>query len=255
MDQKTKWSLVKYFFVLSALFVLGACSQGSKPPPRVGEISAKSIEQVEEFIQSQISENWPKLAAAGEPIPLQMFVRVGPTSDPTICTSGELYGPYVVTNGSVAGEQSAAASQPTLRLSNLGDLSVCMIITSPVNADLDIEADTLYWETNECNNTPAAIAGVWKGNYSCTSSCGNEMGLVNLTIQQDENSATYSDGTANYEGTVCGNEFKFSGGGPGYTESGTFILNSDGSASKTSSYQNTGDSCAGTCSDPNLVLQ
>jgi hypothetical protein len=184
-----------------------------------------------------------------------MFVRVGPTSDATICDTGDLYGPYVVANGAVQGDQSAAASQPTLRLSNLGDLSVCMIITSPVNADLDIEADTLYWQAEECNTTPAPIEGVWEGSYSCTSSCVPEAGLVSLTIQQDGNSATYSDGSANYEGTVCGNEFKFSGAGPGYTESGTFILNSDGSASKTSHYQNTGDSCSGNCSDPNLVLQ
>lgn len=254
MTQKIKWSLIRYIYILSVLIGLGACAS-EREEPEVGEISAKSIEQIEEFVQSQISENWNRIGAAGEAVPLQMFVRVGPTSDPTICTTGELYGPYMITNGSVEGEQSAAASQPTLRLSNLGDLSVCMIITSPVNADLDVEADSLYLETDECNEAPAPIAGVWEGNYSCASSCGPDSGTVRLTIVQDEYSATYSDGDASYEGTVCGNEFDFSGGGLGYTESGTFVLNSDGSASKTSSYQNTGDSCTGTCSDPNLILQ
>jgi len=258
MSQKIVWSLIKYFFLLSVLAGLGACS--AEEAPKIGEVSAKSIEQIEEFVQSQISRNWNKIAAAGETetIPLQMFVRFGPTSDPTICTTGELYGPFMVTNGSVEGEQSVEASQPTLRLSNLGDLSICMIITSPVNADLDIEADTLFWETDECTETPASIAGVWEGNFSCTSSCGGgvESDFVSLTILQDEYSATYTDGEASYEGTVCGNIFKYSGAAldDSYTERGTFTLNSNGSsASKTSSYQDTGGVCSGTCSDPELI--
>lgn len=247
-----KRSFCKNIITLSVLIGLSACQQ--QDPPEVEKISAEDIAQIEEFIQSEISTNWNRIAAAGEAIPLQMFVRVGPSTDATVCTTGELYGPYTITNGSVEGEDSITADQPTLRLANLGDLSVCTIITSPVNANMDITADTLYLNANECKETPANIAGVWEGDYSCTSSCGgNQNGFVSLNIQQDEYSATYTDGSANYEGTVCGNIFEFSGEGPGYTEEGTFTLNSDGSASKTSSYQNTGDSCSGTCSDPVLI--
>ena len=72
---------------------------------------------------------------------------------------------------------------------------------------------------------------------------------------QDEYSDSYTACPDSYEGTVCGNTFKFSGGGPGFTESGTFTLNNDGTGSKTSNYQNTDNSCSGTCSDPVLIRQ
>jgi len=255
MAQKIKRSMNKIIYVLAVFIGLGACNNSA---PKVATIPAESVEQIEEFVQSQISTNWNKIAAAGEAIPLQMFVRVGPSTDPLICTTGQLYGPYTIMNGSLEGEQSATANQPTLRLANLGDLSVCMIITSPVNVNLDIAADTLYWDTNECIETPADIAGVWEGDFSCTSSCGGiENGLVSLTILQDDYSATYTDNEASYEGTVCGNIYKYSGAAldNSYTERGTFTLNSNGSASKTSSYQETASSCSGTCSDPVLIRQ
>ena len=62
----------------------------------------------------------------------------------------------------------------------------------------------------------------------------------------------YDDG-AKYEGTVCGNTFKYSGGTDTYTESGTFILGSNGMASKTSEYASTIDSYRSSCSDPVLT--
>jgi hypothetical protein len=64
-----------------------------------------------------------------------------------------------------------------------------------------------------------------------------------------------TDYSASYEGTVSGNVFKFTGGGTDYRESGTFVLNNDGSASKASAFRHTDNSCSGTCSNPNLILQ
>jgi hypothetical protein len=244
----------KFTVTLLVLAVISGCGSNKGDSAEKGTIPAESITQIEEFIQSKISTDWDKTAIAGKGTPVQILLRVGPATDPTVCSTGEIYGPLTITDNSVVGSQSVNVSQPTLRLANQGGLSICLIITSPVNANLDVDADALYIDANECNETPASISGVWEGDYSCTSSCGNESGTVSLTIQQNEYSATYiDDGAGSYEGTVCGNVFEFSGGGPGYTESGTFTLNSNGSASKTSSYQDTGSSCSGTCSDPVLT--
>jgi len=190
--------------------------------------------------------------ASGGP-PLQISARVGPASDPDVCTNGELYGPFTVSDGSVEGGGSASASQPSIRLANMGELAICMIVTSPVNATLDADLDSVTVKTSDCNQTPPYIGGVWEGSYSCTGNCGNLDGFGQLTILQDGYTATYSDGEADYEGNVCGNVFKYSGEGPDYTEKGTFTLNGDGTASKTSTYQSTVDDCSGSCSDPILT--
>jgi hypothetical protein len=211
--------------------------------------------QISEAVDDFVVRYNNRTDAQDSEIPLQLFIRVGPSSDDSVCTTGELYGPYTVTNGVVEGESTITLSQPTLRLANLGDVNICAIITAPVDAELNVSADTIYLEREECDQTPENMEGVWEGDYSCTGTCGDTDGYVSLTIVQDEYSASYTAGSASYEGTVCGNTFKFSGGGPGFTESGTFILNNDGTGSKTSNYQNTDDSCSGTCSDPVLIRQ
>ena len=60
------------------------------------------------------------------------------------------------------------------------------------------------------------------------------------------------DSNAAYQGRVCGNRFSFTGGLTySYDESGTFVLNTDGSASKTSTYTDIGTTgiCSGTCTN------
>lgn len=73
---------------------------------------------------------------------------------------------------------------------------------------------------------------------------------LTLTIVQDGASASYTDTEGgSYSGTVCGNRFTYSGGGAGWTESGLFVLNSDGTATKTSKYSSDGRCCTGHCDD------
>ena len=69
-------------------------------------------------------------------------------------------GPYTVTNGVVEGEPTVTLSQPTLRLANLGNLDICTIITAPVDAELNVSADTLYLQPEECNQPPENMEGV-----------------------------------------------------------------------------------------------
>jgi len=252
MSQINSRQVIKSIELLIMLLVLSACSsQEDAEPPTSGTLEATP--QTAAFVEAYLNDIAAKTANISSGPPLQMSARMGAANDPDVCQTGELYGPYTVSGGSVEGGDTATASQPTLRLTNMGALSVCMIITSPVNASLDLQADKVFVETDDCKQTPVYLGGVWEGDYSCESLCGNENGTVRLTLLQDEYSATYTDGSASYEGTVCGNIFEFSGGGTGYTESGTITLNSDGTASKTSRYQSTVDACTGTCSDPVLT--
>jgi hypothetical protein len=231
--------------------VQGCTSQNNESKPLIGQL--EMTDQTIAFVQSYYSHMQRDETGTKNQTPLQISVRVGSSDDPDVCSNGQLYGPYTVTGNAVSGDATASTDQPTLRLANQGDLAICTIITSPVNATLSASLDNVQAQTKECTEAPHNLAGSWEGEYSCTSSCGNDSGWVFLTIEQDEYSATYTDGSADYEGTVCGNRFKFSGAGPGYTESGTFILNADGSGSKTSTYQYTDSSCGGSCSDPNLM--
>jgi len=242
---------LKLLPTLCTVFVLVACEQQADVEQR----ELKEVGLSTDFVQRQVISNWQNLSRVDAGIPLQMYIRIGAATDPDVCTDGELYGPFTIEDGEVTGSGTVTASPPTRRLANIGDLTVCTIITSPVNAELDLELGVLYMDNDSCDQAPANIAGVWEGDYSCTSTCGDEAGFVSLTIDQDGYNATYSDGQADYEGTVCGARFEFSGGAPGYTEGGAFVLNQDGTASKTSSYESTIDSCSGTCSDPMLIRQ
>jgi len=235
-------------FIVAVTLVSTACSSQSAPE-NVSQVKALEMTPASAaFVRAY--QNQRLTRADNDAIPLQVSLRVASASDATVCDTGELYGPYTVSNGAVAGDPSVSATAPTLRLANQGDLAICMIVTSPVDATIDINADTVSAATDECTEAPADISGLWEGPYSCTDSCyGTEESYAALTIVQSGYSATYTDSEASYEGTVCGNTFNFSGSGPGYTESGTFVLNADGTANKTSSYQNTDGLCGGSCSD------
>ncbi len=242
---------VKFLVLGFIVFQLQACTSQSTVEEKKGTLETSP--EVAAFVESYYASLSTDAAQRASGPPLQMSARVGPTSDPDVCTTGELYGPFTVSGDSVEGGSSVTVSQPSVRLANLGELAICMIVTSPVNATLDAETDSIFVEAEECNQPPAYIGGVWEGDYSCSGSCGTESGFVRLTILQDEYTATYGDDEAFYEGNVCGNTFKYSGGADTYEESGTFTLNGDGTGSKTSSYTLTDGSCGGTCSDPVLT--
>lgn len=175
----------------------------------------------------------------------------------TVCTDGEVYGPFSITLADTLAPMSvtpetASATQQTLDVINTGGYAVCIQIIPVVNAIVDL--DSIIVDTQNCSQAPANISGDWTGPYSCTGTC-QESGTVLLTISQDQDNpsiATYTDTSgASYEGRVCGSRFSYSGGEPdAYDESGTFVLNPDGSASKSSQYIDLDPGfCTGSCSD------
>lgn len=188
----------------------------------------------------------------------QLFLRVANIEQlASVCTDGEVYGPFSVTLADTlvpmsVSPETASATQQTLDVINTGSYAVCIQILPVVNATVDL--DTIIVNTTNCTEAPADIAGDWTGPYSCLGTCP-ENGTVMLTIVQNLNDpsiATYTDNSgASYEGRVCGSRFSYSGGVTSdYDESGTFVLNPDGSASKTSQFIDlTTGFCTGSCSD------
>ena len=115
-----------------------------------------------------------------------------------------------------------------------------MVITSPIDAYLTVSDVAV--DLTECDQSQADIIGTWTGTYTCTNfGVGNEVDLpVTLTISQNDDGSYHYEAKGDeavYDGHLCGNTFKFNGGVEGdYTESGTFVLNDDGTASKTSTW-------------------
>jgi len=189
----------------------------------------------------------------------QLYLRVGTAEQiDTVCEVGELYGPFSITLADNFQPESvspaeANATQQTLDVINTGSYSICVQIMPSITAIADL--NSLIVDMESCREPPADIAGTWTGSYMCEGTCP-ESGTVTLDIVQNANDptiATYTDdGNAAYEGRVCGNRFSFTGGlTDSYDESGTFVLNADGSASKTSTYIDIGTTsiCSGTCTD------
>lgn len=93
-----------------------------------------------------------------------------------------------------------------------------------------------------------SLAGTWISNYQCTGTGGNFNGQDTLTVTQNGASVSFtsSDG-GSFTGTLNGNTMSYSGGGPGYTETGTWTLQAAGNSfTKTSNYVNTGGT-GGSC--------
>ena len=191
----------------------------------------------------------------------QLYLRVGTAEQiETVCEVGELYGPFSITLADNFQPESvspaeANASQQTLDVINTGSYSICVQIMPSVTAVADL--NSLIVDMESCREPPADISGTWYGSYECIDICyGTEIDTVELVIEQnaaDPTIASYTDdANATYEGRVCGNRFSFTGGlTDSYDESGTFVLNADGSASKTSTYIDIGTTviCSGTCTD------
>jgi len=182
-----------------------------------------------------------------------VIVRVAPAADAaTVCSTGIQYGPYAVTlaGGTVDPPDPVEADPATLSIVNTGAVALCVRVIPKVDATLNLARVALKATT--CEAEASDLAGDWTGTYACDNSpgCGDEGGTVDLTITQDGHSAHYSDGTADYDGTVCGGVFRFNGAGPGYTEDGVFTLRADGTATKTSTWRDfPAGFCSGSCRD------
>ena len=175
----------------------------------------------------------------------------------TVCAEGELFGPFTILlddqhQPSSASPSSAEATSTAVDIINIGAYSVCVQVYSPIDALADL--NRVDFNVSPCSELPADIAGAWAGTYSCTGSCQVPETGVHLTIVQDAgnlSAASYTDSEDGfYQGTVCGRRFSFRGGGDGWEESGTFVIDPGGNtATKTSTYRDISGPCSGTCTD------
>jgi hypothetical protein len=184
---------------------------------------------------------------------VDVTVRVS-ADEATVCSNGIPYGPYTVTQSGasaiVSPSDPLTADQATLSIVNTGQVAICVALLPHQDAMLSVAKAVV--EATTCEVGADDIAGTWSGTYTCTNDpgCAPEGGDITLTITQSGHSAHYEAGDAAYDGTVCGGVFRFDGGGPGYTEGGTFIRRPDGSATKTSTWRDAfGGACGGSCQD------
>lgn len=191
----------------------------------------------------------------------QLFIRIARAEqEATVCTDGELYGPFDISladnfQPESVTPSSAEATQQTLDVINTGAYSICVQILPLITGIADL--NSLDIDFGSCNESAADIQGTWVGTYYCEGICDSATDVLDITLEitQDQNDpsiASYTDSEASYKGRVCGSRFSYSGGVESvYDESGTFVLNADGSASKTSTYLSIGEGsvCSGTCTD------
>jgi hypothetical protein len=184
----------------------------------------------------------------------QVTARIGYAEDvDTVCQTGSLYGPFTIT-GTTQPETidppTISAEPSALSVINTGSFVVCLEVVSPVNAIINV--DEVAVDVTPCEETPADFSGTWTGTYSCTNvGCPDDENVpITLTVTQDGHSAHYTDDQGgSFQGTVCGNVFRFNGTGPGYRESGTLTLTGEDKATKTATWVADDNSCKGDCTD------
>ncbi|MBI5098613.1 MAG: hypothetical protein HZB30_05185 [Nitrospirae bacterium] len=178
-------------------------------------------------------------AEAQSAVNMSMFVRIGAFAS-TVCQEGLLYGPYAITGSSSSpaiNPPTASAEPSTINIINSGSFAMCIQIYSQTDAAIDVGTPSI--DVTQCNQPPADISGTWKGTYTCINhGYHNDVDQpITLTITQIGNRAQYiDDGGDKYEGTVCGDVFKFNRNDPDETESGTFVLSKNGKGTKTSTW-------------------
>ncbi len=180
----------------------------------------------------------------------------------SVCDSGTLYGPTEIALDDqdqpvgTAEPPVLEAEEKTIDEVNSGSLALCMEVLSPVGGIFGVEALTVEFTVDEiCEDEPSDLSGFWEGTYECSFSCDPafiEKDSICLEIVQDGAQATYTDGWAEFGGTVCGDTFRFSGGSSTgddtCSESGKFVMAADGeTATKSSNW--TSGACGGHCED------
>ena len=197
-----------------------------------------------------------KESIAAENTTVEVLARIG-NDAATVCTTGNLYGPFIISLGSLLQPTSVeptkvSADASTLDIINIGSMSICVIISSPVDLTFSLNSVEANVAQKACDS-PLNFAGDWMGNYQCGNSCTGEPfgGLIHLNVIQNGTSASYTDYIGDtFTGTICGNTFRFERSQAQEYERGTMTLNADGSATKRSTWRTTTEiPCGGNCID------
>jgi hypothetical protein len=196
--------------------------------------------------------NLPMLAAlaaiTGFAEEAEITAHISYAGDPDVCDSPLVHGPYSV-SGSIGGSLASLISstepdEETLTILNAGSLDICVKVSSPIDAY--VTATNVVVNAEPCGSPPHSITGHWSGPYQCFELGANMDtdeplfgGIVDLVITQNQDGSYHyvDDGGANYNGHLCGNKYKHSGGVPqSYKESGTFTITGSTTATKFSIY-------------------
>ena len=149
-------------------------------------------------------------------------------------------GPFNYYGNGYVSPSTVSAAPSSVSIINTGALAICMQIYSPIDATVDVSDVSI--NVTPCNQAPANIYGTWEGKYTCINYGSNDdiNQSITLTINKltDGKTQYVDDGGDTYEGTVCGNVFKFNRINPviNDTESGTFVLNNNGTGTKNSTW-------------------
>jgi len=199
-----------------------------------------------------------KDAFAATPSTAQVTAFVSYPGDTDVCSSSYRFGPYSITG--MIGEalssdtESIELSGPVVDVVNSGSFEICVVTIPPIDAYLTVTDVAVDFEP--CVDPTVDVVGEWTGVYSCTNFGTGVPDAVdepiNLTISKNaDGSYHYEDGVAVYDGHLCGDKFKFTGGDDEYyTESGTFVFSSSTSSTKTSVWNSIPPGLSGgTCVD------
>ena len=197
-------------------------------------------------------------------VDVSMTVFVSFAGDPDVCDRGAQFGPFEfsgdvdeepTSDTAVATTESAG---PEIDVVSEGAFELCVVI-APLAIPMDayLTVDEVEVMAEPCDETPpadTAVLGSWSGTYTCTNFLlPDEVNLpITLSISKNlDGSYKYiDDGGAEYDGHFCGDAFRFNGGlSADYSESGTFLLESPGRASKKSIWTGVGGVPGGTCVD------
>ena len=188
----------------------------------------------------------------------QVTAYVSYAGDPDVCSSSYSFGPYSIT-GMIGETLSSDTSSieltgPVVDVVNAGSFEICVVTVPPIDAYLTVTDVAVDFEP--CAEPTVDVVGDWSGTYSCENfgeGVPDEVDEpITLTISKNtDGSYHYEDELAAYDGHLCGDKFKFSGGATDYyTESGTFVFTSSTSSTKTSVWNSVEPGVSGgTCID------
>lgn len=199
-----------------------------------------------------------KEAFAATPSTTQVTAFVSYPGDPDVCSSSYRFGPYSITG--MIGEAlssdttSIELTAPVVDIVNAGSFEMCVVTIPPIDAYLTVTGVAVDFEP--CAEPTVDVVGDWTGTFSCTNFGAGIPDAVDepieLTITRNaDGSYHYEDEVAKYDGHLCGDKFKFTGGVAGdYTESGTLLFSSSTSSTKTSIWNSIPPGLSGgTCTD------